>query len=295
MKYILTGGAGDLGQLLYQDLRQNGHEVRILDMAEKPRAMAACDYLRGSLTDRADCRTAAVGRDILIHIAALHGIHEDQGCDAYDFHDVNVTGTFNIFQAAAEAGIRKVILISSTSVDDRYGLYGHTKILNEEMARAYAARHDMDIIVLRPRAFIPPWNRCVYDDFIGWANWFVKGAVHIQDVKQAVLKAAEHLKNHTLEDVPILPVDGAYEYTSDDLVNWNDETPSRTYGPERIQLAEGAGIDIRRKPKVIGHTDAFQKIEYQPKYSLKNLLDDFETYGAAGPPNPAEFRKSGDL
>ena len=64
-----------------------------------------------------------------------HGIHEDRGeKDPYDFFDLNVRGTFEVFEAAGAAGIGKVIFISTTSVYRPNARYGSSKILAELIA-----------------------------------------------------------------------------------------------------------------------------------------------------------------
>ena len=45
----------------------------------------------------------------------------------------------------------------------------------------------MNVITLRPRGFIPFWDRDVYARYSDWARWFWKGAVHIDDVAAAVI------------------------------------------------------------------------------------------------------------
>ena len=47
----------------------------------------------------------------------------------------NVTGTMNVFEAAHRAGVTQVVYLSSTSVRNHASLYGHTKVLGEEIAQ----------------------------------------------------------------------------------------------------------------------------------------------------------------
>ena len=184
MRILLTGGAGDLGLLLARELSQRGDTPVCLDI--RPPSVQRGEFVPGSITDRALLAQTMPGIDVVVHIAAWHGIHEVTGQrDAFDFWDVNVTGTFNVLETAVRAGVHKVVFISSTSVEDRHGIYGHTKVLGEEMAQTYAVRHGMEIITLRPRAFIPHWNKTVYKNYVEWAHWFWAGAVHINDVVQA--------------------------------------------------------------------------------------------------------------
>jgi len=294
MRILLTGGAGDLGTLLTMDLIAAHHAVTIIDM-QPPKIAAAAEqlhFVHASIMDRNTLARTMPEQDVVVHIAAWHGIHEANGSKTpAEFHDLNVTGTFNVLEAAAQAGIKKFVFISSTSIDDKYGVYGHTKVLNEEMCRAYAHRHGMNIIILRPRAFIPGWNRAVYKNFIEWAEWFMKGAVHIDDVKQAVLLAIDALgKGMQLHGLaPAVDLDGAYDYTAEDMENWDINGPGSTFKnryPDYAALAEKHKLDTGRRPKILGTTAARALLGYAPQYSLKNLLMELDTFGTAGPPAP---------
>jgi nucleoside-diphosphate-sugar epimerase len=208
MRVFLTGGSGDLGQVLSRQLEERGDVPVCFDV--RPPRSGRGPYVQGSILDREALQRGLVGADCVVHIAAWHGIHEATGAkDVYEFWDLNVTGTFYVFEAAVRAGVQRIVYISSTSVANWAGVYGHTKVLGEEVARAYAARHRLSVITLRPRAFIPPWNREVYRSFVEWAKWFWRGAVHIDDVSQAVVRAVDVLGRGPLAAPLVLTVDGA--------------------------------------------------------------------------------------
>ena len=61
----------------------------------------------------------------------------------------------------------------------------------QEIAQRYVEHHNINVLTLRPRAFIPYWNKTVYSSFVEWAKWFWKGAVHINDVAQAVMQGID--------------------------------------------------------------------------------------------------------
>ena len=278
-RIVLTGGSGDLGGLLAPSLLKQNHDVVNIDI--NPSKIEGVQTHQGSITDKTLVATAMEGADVLVHIAAWHGIHEPD-LTPYDFHDLNVTGTMTVLEEAAQAGCKKVVLVSSTSVSKPYGVYGHTKILNEEMARAYSHRHGMDIAVLRPRAFIPSWNTKVYENYTDWANWFIRGAVHIDDVAQATDKAIAYVLNNTLNtEVPIMNVDGAYEYTADDILNWDSQGEGSTfkkhYGEDAYKLLIGKGIKAATQPKILDIENTKELLGYQPKYSLKNLIEEVQS------------------
>lgn len=283
MHIFLSGGSGDLGQLLTRDLTPS-HTIRNLDIATPPvKNSDNYHHIQGSITDKDSVEDTMQSCDHVIHIAAWHGIHEDvKSADA--FFNLNVIGTYNMLEAARKNGVKRFIFISSTSVKDRYGLYGHTKVLGEEMVHAYAARHtDMEFVILRPRAFIPPWNKGAYSKFSDFFNWFVPGAVHIEDFAQAVIKAL---------DVPVKAceaatyiIDGAYDYSDDDLKNFNNDVVEKHYG-DYLGLAKQYGIDLYIKPNKLTIDRANRLAGYNPEYSLKTMLEQLKRYGNEGPPSP---------
>lgn len=281
MHILLTGGSGDVGTLLSDSLLGLGHRVTSIDLS-LPR-IAGVDFVQGSITDRAVLARAMQGVDCVVHIAAWHGVHEGSKSPA-DFHDLNVTGTFNTLQAAVDANVRKFVFVSSTSVDEIDGIYGPTKVLGEQMVETYARRHpQIDFCTLRPRAFIPPWNRTVYNNFIEWAAWFMKGAVHIDDFRDALLLAIAQ-KPH--RPAAVYVIDGAYDYTAADLQDWQGQATFARVYPEFADLAARHGLDTARKPKVLDIAPDQRLPGYAPKYSLKRLLEDLRDHGTAGPPAP---------
>ncbi len=289
MKIFLTGGAGDLGVLLARDLELNGDVPVRLDIRE-PRNPQRGQVIIGSILERSVLSDAMRGCEIVVHIAAWHGVHLVRGLkDEYDFWDLNVTGTFNVFEEAARQNIKKVIYISSTSVEDRFGVYGHTKVLGEEIALAYHQRHNMDVIVLRPGAFIPYWNKDIYSSFAEWAQWYWKGAVHIDDVLRSVMKGIRLLQLHTFHEMPVLYVDGKYEYTDDDLRNWDEKGSGTTfnkYYASYVPVAKKYELDPALKPTVFDIKPTCQILGYEPTYSFLDLLQELEHFGAEGPAAP---------
>lgn len=136
MRIFLTGGSGDLGKTLANQLQKNGDTILRFDV-RKP-SDSAGQFIEGSILDRASLLKNLPSVDCIVHIAAWHGIHEfTKQKNAYDFWDVNVTGTFNVFQAAAECKVKNIINISSESVSDTNGMYGWTKVLSEQIAQKY--------------------------------------------------------------------------------------------------------------------------------------------------------------
>ncbi len=235
------------------------------------------------------------GCDCIVHIAAWHGIHEDRGeRNAYDFFDLNVRGTFEIFEAAASLGIGKIVYISTTSVYRPDTRYASSKILAEAIAEDYRKHRNMNVITLRPRGFIPYWNREVYARYRDWARWFWKGAVHIDDVAAAVILSLDLLSRQRVEQPLVLTLDGAYEYTDADLADWDADGPGSTfkkYYPEYYDLVLSYGFDPALKPTRLDISETVRWLGYKPSYSLASLLSELAAYGDRGPPQPREALK----
>jgi nucleoside-diphosphate-sugar epimerase len=289
MKILLTGGAGDLGRTLVPRLLGRGDTPVVLDV-RAPLDQGAV-FVQGSVLDRPRMQDFVRGCDCIVHIAGWHGIHEDRGeKHAYDFFDLNVRGTFEVFQAARDAGIDKIIYISTTSVRRPDTLYGRSKVLAEQIAGDFASHGGMNVVTLRPRGFIPHWNHGVYTKFSDWARWFWRGAVHIDDVATAVLLSLDLLARRQLEEHLILPLDSAYEYSDADLERWDADGEGSTFRkhyPQHYDLALAYGLDPAAKPYRLDISETVRWLGYRPSYSLANLLAELAAYGDAGPPHGA--------
>jgi nucleoside-diphosphate-sugar epimerase len=290
MKILLTGGAGDLGEVLVPALLAKGHSPVVLDVRAPRRSPPGMKFIQGSIVDRANLSAPFRGCDGIVHIAAWHGIHESSGeKNAYDFFDLNVRGTFEVFEAALSAGVRRFVHISTTSVRRPDTLYGRSKILAERIAEDYGRHAGMNVIILRPRGFIPFWNRTVYTKYREWARWFWRGAVHIDDVVSAVMLSLDLLSRQKLEQPLTLTLDSAYEYTEADLEHWDAEGPGSTfrkYYANCYDTALSYGLDPAAKPTRLDIAETVRWLGYNPSYSLANLLAELATYGDDGPPSP---------
>ena len=287
MKIFLTGGSGDLGKVLAYRLQKKRHDLLLRFDVRKP-SDSFGQFIEGSILDRESLLKNLLDVDCIVHIAAWHGYHEfTKQKNVDDFWDLNVTGTFNVFEAAVERNIKNIIFISSESVDDKHSVYGWTKVFGEQIAQRYYDIHHLNVLTLRPRAFIPYWNQDVYQSFVEWAKWYWKGAVHINDVAQAVIEGIDLLSNQTLPQHLMLPIDGAYEYTEYDLLNWDKKYPGETfkkYYEKFYEIAINYGLDPSLKPTVHNISETKKWLGYEPKYSLINLLEDLTQYGEKGPP-----------
>jgi len=129
--YLVTGGAGFIGSNIVREIVARGEQVRVLDnFATGNRANLAefenrIDLIEGDIRDRAVVGPAVVGVDFVLHQAALGSVPRSLA-DPHTTHEVNATGTLNLLWAAKEAGVKRFVIASSSSV------YGNTPTLPKE-------------------------------------------------------------------------------------------------------------------------------------------------------------------
>jgi len=126
--YLVTGGAGFIGSHLCERLVQEGQGVRVLDnfFAGKAANLEPfkdnVEVIRGDIRDARTVAEAMRGVDIVFHEAALGSVPRSVA-DPLSTHEVNINGTLNVLLAARDAGVRRVVSASSSSV------YGETPTL----------------------------------------------------------------------------------------------------------------------------------------------------------------------
>ena len=179
MLWAISGGAGFLGLHLARRLLADGHAVRTLDITSLGDAEleAAVEELRGDIRDPRASERLVAGADVLVHAAAALPILGSREA----IRSVNVGGTATLLAAGCEAGVRRVILISSTAVygipekhpieeDDPLvgvGHYGESKI-DAERVTAEFGRRGLELVILRPKTFVGPERLGVFEILFDW-------------------------------------------------------------------------------------------------------------------------------
>jgi UDP-glucose 4-epimerase len=166
MRYLVTGGAGFIGSAVVRRVISLGHEAVVLDDFSTGRdanlAGLSARVLEGCVTDPATVRAACAGCDGVFHLAAVASVFKSME-QPVRCHDVNVTGTLNVLEAARQEKVRRVVLSSSAAVygeADAFPLsetvqgepispYGLHKKIAEQYCRLYAAAGWVEAVCLR--------------------------------------------------------------------------------------------------------------------------------------------------
>ncbi|GAA2025078.1 NAD-dependent epimerase/dehydratase family protein [Catenulispora yoronensis] len=168
---LVTGGAGTIGSHVVDRLLAAGAEsVVVLDNFVRGRrenlAAALPDgrvrVVEGDIRDRGLLAELTAGQDLVFHLAAIRITQCAE--EPRLANEVLVDGTFNVVEAAAAAGVRKVVASSSASLyglaeqfptDERHHpynndtFYGAAKAFNEATLRSFRAMYGLDYVALR--------------------------------------------------------------------------------------------------------------------------------------------------
>ncbi len=165
MHALVTGGAGFIGSHLVDALVESGHSVRVLDdlfSGNRDNMDSSVDAVIASVADEDAVRAAVESCDTVFHIGAHRGVLRSvENSLATDL--ANVHGTLTVLTAAHDAGVRRVVCASSSSV---YGgaeqlptpetaplvprsPYAVSKLAGEHYGRVYAELFGLETVSLR--------------------------------------------------------------------------------------------------------------------------------------------------
>jgi dihydroflavonol-4-reductase len=218
MDTLVTGGTGFIGANVARELVAAGATVRVLARPGGDRRALAgvkVEIVEGDLLDRASVRRALGGVRSVYHVAADYRLWTP---DPAMLYRTNVDGTRVVLEAAAEAGVTRVVHTSSVgavgipedgrpgtedtpvTLADMVGHYKRSKFLAEQVALEFA-RRGLPVVVVNPSAPIGPWDvkptptgQMIVDFMRGRMLASVDtglNIVHVRDVARGHLLAAE--------------------------------------------------------------------------------------------------------
>ncbi|MDA0231351.1 MAG: NAD(P)-dependent oxidoreductase [Proteobacteria bacterium] len=211
MRILVTGSAGHLGEALVRTIQSTGDEAIGIDILD-----SEFTHKVGSIIDREFVRHCIATTDAVIHTATLHKPHVASHA-RQAFIDTNITGTLNLLEEAAHAGIRRFVFTSTTSAfgaalvppegapaawitEDVQpvpkNIYGVTKTAAEDLCQLFHRKQGLPCIVLRTSRFFPEEDdgeeiREMFASDNAKANEFLFRRIDLEDAVSAHLCAVE--------------------------------------------------------------------------------------------------------
>jgi nucleoside-diphosphate-sugar epimerase len=209
---LVTGGSGYFGSLLAERLTAAGERCRLFDLVAPDEVAEGSEFVWGDVRDKTAIRSACEGIDVLYHCVAQVPLARDREL----FDSVNIEGARNTLEAAHEAGVRKVVLLSSSAVFGRPAhnpvteetpprpveAYGRAKLEAERVARRFHDERGLPISIIRPRTILGHGRLGIFQLLFDWVadgrSAYVLGQgdnvyqfVHAEDLAEASIRAAE--------------------------------------------------------------------------------------------------------
>lgn len=163
MRVLVTGASGFVGSVLCADLTRRGALVR--RAVRSPDGDIPETVAVGDVGPRTDWRAALDGVDAVVHLAArVHVVRDSAASPLSEYRRVNIEGTRQLAQAAAQAGVRRLLLVSSIKVNGEVtrrpfteddppkpvGAYAISKWEAEQALIEASGRLGLEWVVLRP-------------------------------------------------------------------------------------------------------------------------------------------------
>ena len=164
-KILVTGGAGFIGSHLTDKLIEKDHQVVVIDnlsTGKKENLNSKTDFHNLDICDFEKIKPLFEGVDFVFHLAAIPRVPLSVK-DPVTTSKVNILGTINVFKAAIDGGVRRVIFASSSSVYGNQQIlplkedmipnpispYGLQKLVGEKFAKLFTKLYKISIISLR--------------------------------------------------------------------------------------------------------------------------------------------------
>lgn len=292
-KILISGGAGFIGSHLADKLIAKGHEVVVLDnlsTGKRENVNEKAELKVADICDFEAIRPLFNGIDYVFHLAAKARVPISVK-DPIGTSQINIMGTINVFKAAQEAGVKRVMFASSSSVygngnkppfrEDMIPMpispYALQKRVGEQFAQLFTELYKTPIVILRYFTSYGP--RMIFDSEYSLAigKFFrlkrenkpltifgdgeqTRGFCYVMDIAEGNIKAMESAQ---LKGGEIINIGGSEIVSINQLADLMGG--ERVYQPPREGDVRFSMGDINRAKELIG---------WQPEFSFKQGLED---------------------
>ena len=281
MKVVVTGGSGNIGRYVVRELLQYGHEIVSFDRVVPPEPEPGVHYRLGDHEDEGTIFELLAPAEAVVHLSAIPspGTH----ANALVFR-TNVMGTYNVCEAAATLGLRKIVATSSINVlgmgfryrdfaphylpvDENHpdlpqDPYGLSKVVGEDIVDMAHRRTGIPAVSIRPSHVVMPetWPERLAAMEANF-NVYYSGIWGYADVRDLAVGFRLALET---EDA----VQGAYYIVADDAFC---PMPLAEAAPLIFPGTEQMAAHLTGTESGITNAKAKRDLGFQPQYSWRDF------------------------
>jgi nucleoside-diphosphate-sugar epimerase len=293
-RVLITGGAGNLGKYVIEELKKE-YEIKILDL--KKSRDSQHPFVQVDIANFKEVEEALKDIEAIVHLAA---IPYDTG-EAQKIWKTNVTGTFNILEAAVKNNVKKIVFTSSI---DAYGFefwskpftpeyfpldekhpckpddtYGMSKTIGEKLCYGYTRRYGISIICLRLATVLYPGSedvKCWVTNIENPEFYLMPDRVQIKDSIWAYVDARDAAQAFRLSLEKLDKQDLRYEIHNigaEDVFSQADSLDLiRRYYPDVKMILNKEDFLTEKKKALFDITKAQKELGYRPKFTWQDHL-----------------------
>jgi UDP-glucose 4-epimerase len=306
MRYLITGGSGYIGTRLVELLarREDTEKVVIADVVPPKGAYRPkTEFERVDVRDRGAVHSALerANPDVLIHLAFILNPSHDEGL----MYDVDVNGTHNVLEAAAEVGIRQVLVTTSAVA---YGVfpdnpepitedhpvrgvarfsYARDKTESDRIVQLWALQHpDVITTIVRPCIVYGPnvdnylvrlWSKAPVVVDTGNMDSHTQ-FVHEDDVVEAItrLLLGRHAGQFNVSPEGLMTRRECAELLETRVIKlpvWLYRLLGKLYWRLRLSEAPSGGIDFELYPWIVSNEKLKSTLGWTPKHTSRETFD----------------------
>ncbi len=263
-RVLLTGASGHIGRALREHLQGHYQLLRLCDITDLGEAQEGEELIQADITNLDQMRAAVQGMDAVIHLAGIPNEHRYE-----EIRRVNIDGTYNVLQAALEAGVRRVAFASSIHAVGYYpreligmdapprpdSYYGLSKVFGEGLGSMYHDRYGLEFVSVRINSFLPRPSEA--RNLATWlsprdAAQLFRRAVDAPGVGYLVVAGISNNSNRWMKPdgwdiLGYHPEDNAADYT-DEVIHKKGDHNSRTEQHQGGIFTEPDYVGLAQKP-----------------------------------------------
>lgn len=288
---LVTGGAGFIGSHLVGRLLAEGYRVRVLDNLSTGKksnldsSLSRIEWIEGDLENENGVRKAAEGVDYVFHVGANRAVLRSVD-NPLETNEVNVKGTLHVLLAAREAGVKRVIFSSSSSVygdakkfpsqekdcPNPQSPYAASKMMGEVYARLFSSLYGLETVSLRyfnvfgPRqnpesrysTVIPLFIRCILKGEPPEVHWDGKQSRDFTYVDNVIHGNLLAMKKPGLKEGEIFNIACHEEFSVLDILKHLEKVTGKKsqkpiFRPRRAGDVRRTFADIRKAQRILGY------------------------------------------